>query len=267
MLSDLSTNCINGEFNVSEIRPSTNIDIEQHAIGKSIALHLLPGALGGAVYFLLAQPVRNLGYPTLMAIILALIAVLIPFEMGLLLYEGRKRNGKFSLKGIVLYRERIPVWQYLVLVPLIFILTGALFMLLAPSSDLLLDSFFSWIPASSILDMGLTGAYTKSILIITYILGFVFVILAGPIVEELYFRGYLLPRMSRLKGWAPLLNSVLFALYHIWTPWMAVTRSIGLLPMIYTVQYKRNIYIGMVVHCLANSLDIITGVTVILSLS
>jgi membrane protease YdiL (CAAX protease family) len=252
---------------VGKNRSSTNIDIEQHSIGKSITLHLLPGVLGGAVYFLVAQPVQSLGYPTLLALILAIIAVLIPIEIGVLLYEGRKRNGKLSLNGIVLFRERIPVWQYLVLVPLIFILTGALFMILAPLSSYLLDTFFSWIPESLIIDMGLSGAYTKSILVATYLLGFVFVTLAGPIVEELYFRGYLLPRMTRLKGWAPVLNSGLFALYHIWTPWMAVTRSIGLLPLIYTVQRKRNIYIGVVVHCLANSLDIITGVSFILSLS
>lgn len=252
---------------MSENQSSTNIDIEQHSIRKSITLHLLPGVLVGAVYFLVAQPVQNLGYPPLMALILALIAVLIPFEMGLLLYEGKKRNGKLSLKGIVLYRERIPVWQYLVLVPLLLLLTGALFMILTPLSSFLLDTFFSWIPESAILDMGLSAAYTKSVLVATYLLGFIFATLAGPVVEELYFRGYLLPRMSRLKGWAPALNSILFALYHIWTPWMAVTRAIGMLPLIYTVQRKRNIYIGVVVHILANSLDIITGVFFILSLS
>lgn len=252
---------------MSEDRSSTNIDIEQHSIGKSIALHLLPGVLGGAVYFLVAQPVQNLGYPTFLAIILVIMTVVIPFEIGLLLYEGRKRNGKLSLKGIVLYRERIPVWQYFVLVPLILILTGALFMILAPLSSYLLDTYFSWIPESVILDLGPSGAYTKSILVATYLLGFVFGTLAGPIVEELYFRGYLLPRISRLRGWAPVVNSVLFALYHIWTPWMVITRSIGLLPMIYTVQRKRNIYIGVVVHCLVNSLDIITGVSFILVLS
>ena len=43
-------------------------------------------------------------------------------------------------------------------------------------------------------------------------------------VEELYFRGYLLPRISRLGAWAPLVNTVLFSLYHLFTPWLSVGR-------------------------------------------
>jgi membrane protease YdiL (CAAX protease family) len=44
------------------------------------------------------------------------------------------------------------------------------------------------------------------------------------VVEEMYFRGYLLPRISRLGAWAPLVNTVLFSLYHLFTPWLNVGR-------------------------------------------
>ena len=43
-------------------------------------------------------------------------------------------------------------------------------------------------------------------------------------VEEMYFHGYLLPRISRLGAWAPLVNTVLFSLYHFFTPWLNVGR-------------------------------------------
>ena len=43
-------------------------------------------------------------------------------------------------------------------------------------------------------------------------------------VEEMFFRGYLLPRISRLGAWAPLVNTVLFSLYHLFTPWLNVGR-------------------------------------------
>ena len=46
----------------------------------------------------------------------------------------------------------------------------------------------------------------------------------GPTVEELYFRGPLLPRIDRLGAWAPVLNSGLFALYHFWSPWQLPVR-------------------------------------------
>ena len=78
-------------------------------------------------------------------------------------------------------------------------------------------------------------------------------------VEELYFRGYLLPRMPLSDTLAPVLHSALFALYHIWTPWMVVSRTIGVLPLIYVVRSKRNIYVGITAHCLANTLDFLVA--------
>jgi len=241
-------------------------DVEQHTIGQSIVLHLLPGILIGAFYFAIAQPIRNLGYPSFAALILAAIVILIPFELGFLLYQGKKKNGALSLEGIVLYRQRIPLWQYLVWVPVIFVLVGLIFTGLTPVSSFL-ETLFTWLPEALGFDMGLGGEYSKSVLINTYLFAFIFIVLIAPTVEELYFRGYLLPRMPRLKGWTPILHSALFALYHTWTPWMAITRTIGLLPLIYIVQRKRNIYLGIIIHCLANVIDIIIGVAFIFSLS
>jgi len=77
--------------------------------------------------------------------------------------------------------------------------------------------------------------------------------------------GYLLPRLSRFGLLALPINSILFALFHVWTPWMAVARAVGLIPLIYVAQKKRNIYIGMIAHILVNSLDVVTGVMFILS--
>ena len=88
--------------------------------------------------------------------------------------------------------------------------------------------------------------------------------MVGPIVEELYFRGYLLPRMKGKFG--PLVHSFLFAAYHIFTPWMIITRTIGLLPLIYVVK-RKNIYVGIIVHILLNSIDVVTGIIFILKMT
>jgi hypothetical protein len=45
-----------------------------------------------------------------------------------------------------------------------------------------------------------------------------------------YFRGHLLPRIDRFGRGAPVLNAVLFSLYHFWTPWQNVGRSSGCSP-------------------------------------
>lgn len=126
---------------------------------------------------------------------------------------------------------------------------------------------FSWIPSDLILTMGLNGEYARSDLIITYILFLILIVIVGPVIEELYFRGYLLPRMpSRLKGSAVLFHSGLFALYHTWAPWLFITRTIAVLPLVYIVKRKRNIYPGIISHCLINSIDFIIGLSFIMNM-
>ncbi|MBA3426315.1 MAG: hypothetical protein H0U04_17670 [Rubrobacter sp.] len=73
-----------------------------------MVLHLLPGALITAFYALLAPVVRSLGFPSLMAIFLSILFVLVPFELGYLLYRSRRKNGDLSLRNVVLYREHTP---------------------------------------------------------------------------------------------------------------------------------------------------------------
>jgi len=228
----------------------------EHSFQKSVLLHLLPGILTGIVYYALAPVVRSQGFPTVMALILAGILALIPFELGYLLYQ-KKKSGESFFKGIIPYSNPIPLRDYFIWVPVVFLLSGLLFTLFNFSSDLLM-AFFSWIPEHLHLDMGLDGGFSKGNMITTAILFFVFVVVILPVTEELYFRGYLLPRMpKRLRGWSPVLHSALFALYHVWTPWMFVTRTVGVLPLIYIVMRKRNILLGIIVHCLLNLIDLI----------
>ena len=77
--------------------------------------------------------------------------------------------------------------------------------------------------------------------------------IAGPIVEELYFRGYLLPRISYMGTWAPLVSSVLFSVYHFFTPWQNPVRLMVLVPTTYIIVRNKNIYWGMIVHATLNT--------------
>ena len=240
-------------------------EIHRHSLLKSVLLHLLPGIFTGILYFAVVPVVKENGYPSVMGLIIAALIVLIPFETGVLLYQ-KKVTGEKLFNGVIRYIKPMPVWQFFLFIPLVFILTGLLFKALEFTSDYL-QSFFSWLPSGRLLDMGLEAEYSKSKLITTYLLFLLFIVLIGPATEEIYFRGFLLPRMpERLKGWTEITHSGLFALYHTWTPWMIVVRTIGVLPLIYTVRRKENIYIGIISHCLINSVDFIIGVLYILSL-
>ena len=100
---------------------------------------------------------------------------------------------------------------------------------------------------------------------LTVILGIIFNGLLGPFVEELYFRGFLLPRMNLLGKFAPLVNAVFFSIYHFFSPWENITRIIALTPLVYTVWHKKNIRIGIFVHCGMNTLSMISIAVLFLS--
>ena len=231
--------------------------IEKHSTTRTVILHLLPGILVGCFYFLALQPVARMGYPSIFALYLAFAFVLVPVELGFLLYQGKKKTGRFTLQGIISYRNPIPWWQYFVWVSIIFLIVGAIMTLFKPVDSFLQKNLFFWMPD---LNSGLDGNYSKSILIVTYSMSLIFNVLLAPIVEELYFRGYLLPRM---KGkFAILFHSFLFAAVHVFTPWRIIARTLGLLPIMYGTT-KKNIYVGMIVHILGNSMELITAIVFI----
>lgn len=239
-------------------------DSRKHSLPKSILLHLLPGILIGGFYFVAAPFIREQGFPSVMALTLAGIFVLLPFELGFLLYKKRL-TGKKLMGGVIKYTKRISIWQYIVWVLVIFILSGIIFTALKSTSDYFM-TFFNWIPSDMTLDMGLSKEFSKQKLIITYGSSFVFFVILFPAVEEMYFRGYLLPRMpANLKGWTSVIHSGLFALYHVWSPWFFVARTFGLLPLVYIVKRKENVFLGIIAHSLLNSIDFIVGAVFILN--
>jgi uncharacterized protein len=124
------------------------------------------------------------------------------------------------------------------------------------------------VPERFVIEQGLgsylTG-YPRSVLIFTLLLGLVLSGVVAPVVEEMYFRGYLFPRLSRHGRWAPVLNVTLFALYHLWTPWQAATRIISILPAAYVVQRTKNIYAYMWVHCILNTVGILLTLAALLA--
>jgi membrane protease YdiL (CAAX protease family) len=243
----------------------TTTHTEQHSMRRSIILHLMPGILTGAALFLLAPIAQRNGLPALWAHGIADLIIILPFIFGVLYYQGYKKNGRWSLDGIVLYRERIPLRQYLIFVPIV-IFSAGIVPLFAPVSNFIFDRLFSWWPAMYSLSYDLRG-YSPSIITATFLFNFLMIGLLVPIAEELYFRGYLLPRLSRFGFWAVPIHTALFALFHVWTPWMAVARAIGAIPFALVVRRKQNIYIGMIAHMLFNTLDVVMGVMLILALS
>lgn len=221
-----------------------------------LALHLVPGALVAGAFVAFAPLAEMVGFPPIAALLAAIALVLVPFELGVIVWAGRGKGG--GLAAALSWRRPIRLRTWLWLVPA---LIGAAFLgfgLLAAIEPGLISSLFAWMPEWFVrpVDPERVGDYGAGAWYLTLAAFLVLNGLVGPIVEELYFRGYLLPRMQGLGRWAPLVNVSLFSLYHFWSPWQIVARILAIGPMVYAVQWKRNVYLGMVVHCTLNIISV-----------
>jgi membrane protease YdiL (CAAX protease family) len=234
-------------------RPTT--DFPQHSLLKSLGLHVLPGILTTAAFLAFKPLLDASGYPPLLAFLLAVLLVDLPILLGVILYEGRKLNGRFSLEGVVLYRAKAS-WKTFALIFMgAFVVVYVLMMLVTSLSTLLTESAFSWLPDWMFLEEQTQyQAFARNVLLVTFTLQLVLTGVALPWVEELYFRGYLLPRLSRYGRWAPLLGGLFFGLYHVWQLFGFPTVFLLGVALGYVVWWKRDIRISIGLHVFANVL-------------
>jgi membrane protease YdiL (CAAX protease family) len=234
---------------------TSTLSNDQHSLVKSFLLHVTPGVLVIVVFLFLKPLLDSTGYPPLLAFLLAVLLVDIPFMLGVMLNEGKKLNGRFSLEGVVLYREKMS-WKTFVLVFVgAFVVVYILIMLATPISAFLTESLFSGLPYWIFLEEQTQyEAFAKNILVVVFTLQLVLTGIILPWVEELYFRGYLMPRISRYGKWAPLLGGLFFGLYHIWQLYGFPTVFLLGVAIGYVVWWKKDIRLSISLHVFANTL-------------
>jgi hypothetical protein len=125
---------------------SSTETIAQHSILESLILHVLPGGLVTLFFFLLKPALDSSGYPPLLAFLIAVLLVDVPFMLSVMLYEGKKLNGHYSLDGILAFRNKISAKTFFLVFVGAFVVVYLLVMLATPISPFLLENFFSWLP-------------------------------------------------------------------------------------------------------------------------
>ena len=228
--------------------------IQQHALGKSFLLHIAPGILVTVAFLVLKPILEPTGYPPLLAFLLAILLVDMPFMLGVMLSEGKKLNGRYSLSGVVLYRGKVS-WKTFTLVFIVaFVILYLLIMLATPLSAVLAESAFSWLPRwFSLDDAAQYEGYAKNMLVLVFTLQLLITGIFLPWLEELYFRGYLMPRISRYEKWAPLLGGFFFGLYHVWQLFGFVGVFLLGAGLGYVVWWKKDIRLSISLHVFANA--------------
>lgn len=236
---------------------------DRHSLPLSIALHLIPGALIVAVYLLIAEPfVLAVGYPVFLAWAIALFLVLGPLMAGLY-WLGRKRNGKLSLRGVLHYTDKpLPRGKVVAFAIPMFLWMMVLSTALVPLDNFVFDYFFTWLPFADA--GGSATTYLEksghSVMLTTLVICLPLTGISLPLIEEFYFRGFLMPRIAHLGKGAPVLSTVLFSLYHFWAPWTFLSKLVFFFPGPWFVWKKKDIRLSIGMHVGSTSISTVGGI-------
>ena len=85
------------------------------SIWQMLGLHLDPGVII-MVFFFLPHPLLSEQCTRQLCRYFWRYCFPHPVRAWFLYYQGKKLNGRYSLEGVVLLRERIPTWQFVLLV-------------------------------------------------------------------------------------------------------------------------------------------------------
>ncbi len=245
-------------MNLTIVLKTAQAKAGENSLPQLVLLHLVPGAIIALVFAALARVMAGQGWPASLALLVTWLVAGIPLLLGILYYQGFYRNGIFSLSGKLRNRKPMLLVQYLWLVPALLVWTAVSSTMLYFVSERLHQALFGWTPAWLNLSAFAENpaSYSPEVIWAIVLLSAVLNIVV-PTVEELYFRSYLMPRLRFGPIWSPLASAALFSLYHFWLPWDFLGRLVALLPVVYVVQWKQNVYISILVHVLLNTIGTI----------
>ena len=220
--------------------------MKQHSKLQSILFHLYPGVLI-TFFFVGTTPflIRH-GLPPQLSMLLAIALVVTPVIL-IHLHKAKSGEGVKSLSDLIAFREKLPRKRLILYVPGLIVFAYLVYGLTQPLNELIAAKMFSWLPEwYQVRDF---EGFSKKIVIITLLLNILLNGLLAPFLEEIYFRGYLLPRMERWGRMAPVINALLFSLYHFWQPQIYLTLFIALIPLSYLTWKTKSISLAIYTHC------------------
>jgi len=238
------------------------------SITKLLLLIFIPSLISTALYITIGTYWQ--GIPSICLFLIVFIFTLLPFELGVVLYDNKKQNGKFGIKIAFANYERQKWWKTVLWGITLFAFAGIMSFTLGEIENKLTADLSSWLfyklgEYFNWNNFGQIKTYSKGILIFTGILYIVTNAFVFPVAEEIYFRGYLTNNLQKQGLFVPVLVSVLFSLYHFWLPFNNIFR-ITVFVVAYVITYKKkDIGIAIVFHCLCNLYSSVSFIIAIFS--
>lgn len=219
-----------------------------------LVLHLVPGALITFVFFTLARYGAGSGRPAYTALMFTIAVCLVPVELGIMWLWRAAKQRTGGGEAVLAYGRKGTLSDYTVLPVLLFALFAIISLAAYPLQQAVEARWAALVPEyarTQALFDGLAGASVQQ-RNTAFLLGFLLSGLAAPVVEEAYFRGFLLPRMKAAGPLAPVLNTLLFSVYHFFAPWNVPVIFVAFIPIVFVVWLKKDFMIGVVTHCMIN---------------
>ena len=241
-----------------------NTRIRPLGLGGSIVIFLIPATiLYLAHYYLVPWLVSNRGWPYLNGYLLAWFATMALFFCASIAAYRLEGNPIQLMAFARRYRLTRPSRQdWLWMLAVLIIQAGLYFGLSFTAKWLGNISLFAPHPVfppefgpagagahipGALMGTQLEGKYW---IIVVYFFGWLFNIFG----EELWFRGYILPRQEHaFTSAAWIANGLMFGLNHIWQPWNMLMILPGALVGVYIVQRRKNTWVLLVPHGLLNA--------------
>jgi len=216
---------------------------------QTIIYHLYPGVLITGGFTFLAPLSIRYGYPPQFGMLFAVLLIALPVLL-LHLHSVKNNEGEKTTWSVNGFKNKISTIRLILyslgLVAGAFIVWG----ITQPVDLFISHKIFNWLPGWYTLQ-NFAGYSTEKVKI-TLLLNLLLNGILAPVAEELYFRGYLLPRMEAWGKKAFVVNVILFSLYHFWQPYVYLTLILALLPMVYLVNKTRDLRLGILTHSLLN---------------
>ena len=228
----------------------------------------IPSSILTIVYITIGSLKQTI--PSLLLFYIWATLILFPIEIGVVLNASKKEYGRYSLKSAFTNYNKMSWWEIFLYAALLFAFAGIMTItvaslenkLFAPISNKLtqsLPAYFDW------KNIDYFKQYSKDTLLFTCVSYFILNVIVGPIVEELFFRGYLTSKIRRYGNLAPLIITILFSFYHFWIPLNNLFRISTFFPAALIAWRMTNIYISIVFHCLCNLLSTIVFINSVYS--
>lgn len=232
------------------------MNVKFGSLAKLLGYYLIPGVFIALGYYIISPRLLSFNLSSIFTLSILIAVVLIPIQGGYLLCKRTSKKDKTLLSEILAEQKHIHPKKFILYVIILIVFTGIVFALLGNTiTPLLKDRVFTWIPKWARYPNIPSLEPQQTVTIITLLL---FGNILGPLVEEVYFRGYLLNKTPGSPIVKSIINAFLFALYHFWSPWDIITRTIAVVPYAFITLKTKNIWIAIVAHIGVNMISTIS---------